>query len=175
MTTPYVDPQTVHNPTTGGSPPASWGDTVRDNQQLFSTPPSVKAVRTAVQSLAHNTTSALAFTAADAWDTDSFHSTTTNNTRITVPTGLGGKYHLLGSVTFAAGADATRLLTIRLNGATEIARLQDTNGVPAGAFSAAVPIMYALAAGDYIELMCYQFSGVALNITGTLSAHWVSL
>ena len=42
MTTPYVDPQTVHNPTTGTSPPASWGDTVRDNQQYFSTPPSVK-------------------------------------------------------------------------------------------------------------------------------------
>ena len=30
MTTPYVDPQTIHNPSTGASPPASWGDAVRD-------------------------------------------------------------------------------------------------------------------------------------------------
>lgn len=175
MTTPYVDPQTVHNPTTGGSPPASWGDTVRDNQQLFSTPPSVKAVRTAVQSVAHNTYTALAFTAVDEWDTDSFHSTTTNNTRITVPTGLGGKYHIIGRATFAAGADSTRLIQVRLNGATVIGLLQATAGVAAGAFAGSVPIMYALAAGDYIELICYQFSGVALNITGSLSAHWVSL
>lgn len=174
MTTPYVDPQTVHNPTTGGSPPASWGDTVRDNQQLFSTPPSVKAVRTAVQSVAHNTYTALAFNAADEWDTDSFHSTSTNNTRITVPSGLGGKYHIIGSVAFAAGADQTRLMQIRLNGATVIGFLQATNGALT-AFAASVPIMYQLAAGDYVELVCYQFSGVALNVTGSLSAHWVSL
>ena len=175
MTTPYVDPQTVHNPTTGASPPASWGDTVRDNQQLFSTPPSVKAVRTAVQSVAHNTYTALAFNAADEWDTDSFHSTSTNNTRITVPSGLGGKYHIIGSATFAAGADSTRLMQVRLNGATVIGFLQATNGVPAGAFGGSVPIMYALSAGDYVELVCYQFSTVALNVTGSLSAHWVSL
>ena len=174
MTTPYVDPQTVHNPTTGTSPPASWGDTVRDNQQLFSAPPSVKAVRTAVQSLANNTDTALAFTAADAWDTDSFHSTTTNNTRITIPAGLGGKYHLIGSVTFATAADSQRVVKIRLNGSTEIGLLNAT-GIGLGGWSCSVPIMYALAAGDYVELVCYQFSGVALNITGTFSAHWVSL
>ena len=175
MTTPYVDPQTVHNPTTGTSPPASWGDTVRDNQQLFSAPPSVKAVRTAVQSLAHNSYTALAFNAADAWDTDSFHSTTSNNTRVTIPSGLGGKYHLIASVTFAAGADSTRLVQVRLNGATVIGLLQATNGAAVGAFGASVPIMYQLAAGDYIEVICYQYSTAALNITGSLSAHWVSL
>lgn len=27
----YTDPQTVHNPATGTSPPAAWGDTVRDD------------------------------------------------------------------------------------------------------------------------------------------------
>ena len=175
MTTPYVDPQTVHNPTTGTSPPASWGDTVRDNQQLFSAPPSVKAVRTAVQSLAHNSYTALAFNAADAWDTDAFHSTTSNNTRVTIPSGLGGKYHLIASVTFAAGADSTRLVQIRLNGATVIGLLQATNGVAVGAFGASVPIMYQLAAGDYVEVICYQYSTAALNITGSFSAHWVSL
>ena len=175
MTTPYVDPQTVHNPTTGGSPPASWGDTVRDNQQLFSTPPSVKASRSAVQSLAHNTYTALAFTDADKWDTDSFHSTTSNSSRITIPAGLGGKYFLTAGVNFAAAADSTRLVKIQLNGATDLTIIQGTNGTGAGAYSVALPTLQELAAGDYIELICYQFSGAAMNITGGMSAHWVSL
>ena len=174
MTTPYVDPQTVHHPTTGGSPPASWGDTVRDNQQLFSTPPSVKAVRTAVQSLAHNTSAALAFTAADEWDTDSFHSTSTNNTRITVPAGLGGTYHIIGQANFSLAADSQRYGFIQLNGSTIIGSFRGPSGATSN-FTASVPIFYKLAAGDYIELYCFQFSGVALNITGSLSAHWVSL
>ena len=104
-----------------------------------------------------------------------FHSTTSNNTRVTIPSGLGGKYHLIASVTFAAGADSTRLVQIRLNGATVIGLLQATNGVAVGAFGASVPIMYQLAAGDYVEVICYQYSTAALNITGSLSAHWVSL
>jgi hypothetical protein len=172
MTTPYIDPQTVHNPTTGTSPPASWGDTVRDNQQLFSTPPSVKAVRTAVQSLANNTHTALAFTAADAWDTDSFHSTSTNNTRITVPTGLGGIYHITGAAAFGPGASAIRNVRIMLNGVTQIAVIQQTQGDD---FGVTLSVMYKLAAGNYVELTGYQNSGAAVNITGTLSAHWVSL
>ena len=174
MTTPYIDPQTVHNPTTGGSPPASWGDTVRDNQQLFSTPPSVKAVRTAVQSLATSTFSALAFTAADEWDTDSFHSTTVNNTRITVPTGLGGIYHMIGNLTYDLGTASQRYFSIKLNGSPDLAA-SNINTVGTNGHVNTVSVMYRLAAGDYIELSCFQSSGVALNITGSLSAHWVSL
>jgi hypothetical protein len=174
MTTPYIDPQTVHNPATGTSPPASWGDTVRDNQQLFSRPPSVKAVRTAVQSLATATFSPMAFTAADEWDTDNFHSTTVNNTRITVPSGLGGTYHLIGNLLYGLGADSQRFFSIRLNGSADIAT-SNLNPVGANGHVSTVSVMYKLAAGDYIELSCFQSSGVALNITGTLSAHWVSL
>jgi hypothetical protein len=172
MTTPYIDPQTVHNPTTGTSPPASWGDTVRDDLQLFSTPPSVKAIRTAVQSLAHNTHTALAFNAADQWDTDSFHSTTVNNTRITVPTGLGGIYHIAGAAIFGPGVTEIRNVRIQLNGATQIAVIQQYQG---GDFGVTLSVLYKLAAGDYVELTCYQNSGAAINITGNLSAHWVSL
>lgn len=172
MTTPYIDPQTVHNPTTGTSPPASWGDTVRDDLQLFSTPPSVKAIRTAVQSLANATHTALAFNAADQWDTDSFHSTTVNNTRITVPTGLGGIYHITGAAIFGPGADAIRNVRIMLNGVTQIAVIQQTQGDD---FGVTLSVLYKLAAGNYVELTCYQNSGAAVNGTGTLSAHWVSL
>ena len=174
MTTPYIDPQTVHNPATGTSPPASWGDTVRDNQQLFSTPPSVKAVRTAVQSLANATFSPMAFTAADEWDTDSFHSTTVNNTRITVPSGLGGTYHLTGNLTYDLGPSSQRFFSIKLNGSADIG-VSNYNPAGVNGHVSTISLLYKLAAGDYIELSCFQSSGVALNITGSLSALWVSL
>lgn len=32
---PYVDLNTIHNPSTGTAPPASWGDAVRDNFEHF--------------------------------------------------------------------------------------------------------------------------------------------
>ena len=173
MTTPYVDPQTVHNPTTGGSPPASWGDTVRDNQQLFSTPPSVKAVRTALQSITNNTSTALAFTAADEWDTDSFHSTTVNNTRITIPAGLGGKYLLIGSMNMISGSSSIRSLELKLNGTTRI-EIHQINGQTS--YTVFQPTVHtALAAGDYVEAYAFQDSGATLTVTGSLSALWVSL
>jgi hypothetical protein len=174
MTTPYIDPQTVHNPTTGTSPPASWGDTVRDDLQYFSTPPSVKAVRTAVQSISNNTSTAIAFNAADEWDTDSFHSTTTNNSRVTVPTGLGGIYHIIGSASFAADDDSKRVAVLKLNGTTELlydSRLSQ-NG---GQCNLDMPLLTRLSAGDYLEIFVFQLSGAALNVTGSLSVHWVSL
>ena len=174
MTTPYIDPQTVHNPATGTSPPASWGDTVRDDLQYFSTPPSVKAVRTAVQSISNNTSTAIAFTAADEWDTDSFHSTTTNNTRVTVPTGLGGIYHIISAASFAADDASKRIAVLKLNGTTELlydSRLAQ-NGGQCNLFT---PLLTRLAAGDYLEVFVFQLSGAALNVTGSLSAHWVSL
>jgi hypothetical protein len=174
MTTPYVDPQTVHNPTTGGSPPASWGDTVRDNQQLFSTPPSVKAVRTAVLSVANNTSTALTFNAADEWDTDSFHSTTTNSSRITVPAGLGGTYHIIGFSNYAAAGTTKCLTILRKNGVTDLL-FQSQLSLSGGACNLALPILTKLAAADYIELYVLQTTGGALDVTGSLSAHWVSL
>ena len=45
----------------------------------------------ATQSIADITLTAVSFTAADSWDTDSIHSTSTNPSRLTVPSGLGGK------------------------------------------------------------------------------------
>lgn len=33
----YADLNTIHNPATGTSPPASWGDQVRDNFEFFNT------------------------------------------------------------------------------------------------------------------------------------------
>lgn len=173
MTTPYVDPQTVHNPATGTSPPAAWGDTVRDDLELLIQPPSVQAVRTAVQSVATSAWTSVDFTAADAWDTDGFHSPTSNSTRITIPVGLGGKYIVHPYVELAAGTN-TRAVRVLVNGATAY-RLFDFYLSTSNVFVFASSLPLALAAGDYVELQVYQASGGALNLTGsTFTVRWFS-
>lgn len=173
MTTPYVDPQTVHNPATGTSPPAAWGDTVRDDLELLIQPPSVQAVRTAVQSVATSAWTSVDFTAADAWDTDGFHSTTSNSTRITIPVGLGGKYIVHPHVELAAGTN-TRAVRVLVNGATAY-RLFDFYLSTSNVFVFASSLPLAISAGDYVELQVYQASGAALNLTlSTFTVRWFS-
>jgi hypothetical protein len=93
MTTPpYVDPQDVHNPATGASPPAAWGDTVRDGLEFCAKRPGVVLDRTTTQSIANGTTLVpIAFGSGTTQrDTDDFHSETASNTRVVIPTGFGG-------------------------------------------------------------------------------------
>ena len=173
MTTPYVDPQTVHNPATGTSPPASWGDTVRDDLEFLIAPPSVKANRTAVQSITSGTWTSVEFTAADSWDTDAFHSTTTNTSRFTIPTGLGGRYLLVGQVEMVAGTN-TRAVRFSVNGTTthKVADLYLSNS---NIYAGSVSLELALVAADYVELQVWQATGGALDLSrATFSARWVS-
>jgi hypothetical protein len=173
MTTPYVDPQTIHNPATGTSPPAAWGDTVRANQQLFSTPPSIKAVRSTTMAIVHNTMTAVNFTQADEWDTDGFHSTSVNPQRITVPSGLGGKYLITCNILWSLDPSiSTRYVKIERNGSVNLGIVQhETNGVVGLNVSA----MAAMAPTDYIRIIVYQFTGGSVNVTGTCSMQWIGL
>ena len=80
MTTPYVDPQSVHNPATGTAPPAAWGDTMRDCVEMATKMPSACMTVTASQNLASGTTTAINC-GGELWDTDAQHSTSTNTSR----------------------------------------------------------------------------------------------
>jgi hypothetical protein len=165
MTTPFVDPQSLHNPATGTSPPASWGDAVRDGVVFCATPPSCRANRTTTQSIADITSTAVSFTAADSWDTDSFHSTVSNQSRLTVPSGLGGKYLIVATANWANNSTGWRNLRIRANGSTDLA----TAGVGTGTANpypiSTITTVEQLAAGTYIEVTAWQNSGAALDIT----------
>jgi hypothetical protein len=86
-----------------------------------------------------------------------------NPTRITVPPGCGGRYTMHGNLILAASAAGTlRQLGIRLNGATYIAA-QDYRFSGAANTNMAIPCLYQLDAGDFVELMVYQDSGGPLN------------
>lgn len=168
MTTPtYVDLDTVHNPTSGTSPTVAWGDDIRSNFELLSKMPGCIAQRTATQALTTATVTAIALTASDLRDTDAFHDTTTNNTRCTVPTGLGGLYTVVGSVQFAGNTTGERLIQLRVNGLTTYNSVnsQATNPATTGVLALQVTDDIVMVAGDYVELLAYQNSGGNLNVT----------
>jgi hypothetical protein len=103
---------------------------------------------------------------AESWDTDSFHSLTTNTSRITIPTGLGGKYLALLNIQFNANSTGRRISAIKVNGTT----VRDTEmGTPtsSGYLNAPISTILNLSAGDYIESSSYQTSGGSLTLIGT--------
>ncbi len=143
-----------------------WDNLRRDFVALGGTTGSVsaRAMANANQSIANNTLSALAFGAADSYDTEGFHDTSVNNTRHTIPPGHGGKYHFLAGIQWAASATGVRQLSLRVNGGGgTILGFVIWDAVSSGPTLMQVVGDATLAAGDYVEVFCQQSSGGALN------------
>ena len=108
--------------------------------------------------IANNTVTAVTFP-EEHYDTDGFHSTTTNNSRITIPAGLGGKYLVTSSnLTFNQNATGERSARLLKNGSVVFygpGWLGNSSVFLSSSFTATVE----LAAGDYIEIAVYQNSG----------------
>jgi hypothetical protein len=114
------------------------------------------------QSLSNATITQITF-AAEFFDTDGFHSTTTNTDRITIPAGLGGKYLLSGQIGYASNSSGFRNLIFYYNGSTVAA---NTALVPisGGDFTFNNSCVLQLNAGDYVSIGGYQTSGGSLNV-----------
>lgn len=171
MTTAYTDLNTIHNPTTSGVPPASWGDGVRDNGETLARPPGCIVRRSTTQSIPDATNTAILYTATDDRDTDGYHSTSSNQSRMTVPTGMGGWYEFGGEVTYSGLGGTNRVLQPRVNGSTSYTAITWSSTTSSTFVYPVVPIL--LSAGDYVEMLTYQNSGGALNITA--SRAWLRL
>jgi hypothetical protein len=167
VTTPYVDPQTIHNPATGTSPPASWGDSVRDGLEFCAKRPGVVLDRSASQSIANNSNVAIAFgTGTTLRDSDAWHSESTNNTRVTIGTGFSGWYRCDAFVRFATNGTGHRDVFVRVNGSTTVAHsVAKVAPITAQDAFASTSCLVQLVAGDYVELVVLQTSGGALNAT----------
>jgi hypothetical protein len=74
---------------------------------------------TGSQSFSDSTITAIAFN-AERFDTDAFHDNSTNNTRLTIPTGKGGKYIVSFSVRVDAGSTGAINIRFRKNGSTNV-------------------------------------------------------
>jgi hypothetical protein len=129
---------------------------------------------TSMQSIANATITAVALTGTDLYDTDSIHDPSVNNTRLTIPTGLGGVWQFRGTAVWDIGGGGNRLAFWNKNGTALDARYgrQDSSGSYASAATSVIDL--TLSAGDYIEFVVYQDSGSAKNLYGsTVSCHFL--
>jgi hypothetical protein len=119
--------------------------------------------KTASQTINNSTETALTFNAED-YDTDSFHDNSTNNTRMTIPTGKGGRYLVTATSAFFNNATGQRTVYIYKNGST----LLNTAQLPgvSGTIDAFVTTSYVVnvSAADYLEIKVFQNSGGTLTV-----------
>ena len=120
---------------------------------LYATPDS--------QSLTNNTLTALTFN-EELYDTDAFHNNVTNNTRITIPAGLGGKYLVNGTVIYNTNGTGSRLAQLHKNGAS-VNDGADVIGNASTYVGNTFSCVVSLVATDYLELIVRQTSGGALD------------
>lgn len=101
----YVDPASIHDPTSGSVAPAAWGDAVNAAVNWLANPDQVKVARSANQLIPSGVLTEVRWN-AEEWDSNGLHSLVSGTEYVTVKT--PGKYLVLAAVIFAAelsGAD----------------------------------------------------------------------
>jgi hypothetical protein len=105
---------------------------------------------------------------SEVLDTDGFHSTSSNTSRITIPAGKGGKYLFFAWGAMAANATGYRqtYFWVNNNSATRFANIK-ANPISASLNADFyVSGVVDLVATDYVEHIMYQNSGGNLNLIG---------
>ena len=124
------------------------------------------AYNSAAQSINNAAATALTFN-TNLFDNSGVHSTSTNPTRFTVPTGMGGFYSFVGCVSFNTLAGGNnRQLQLWKNGATQVGQTTFPFANNAAPLTLELAWQGQLASGDYLELYAYQDSGAAANTVG---------
>jgi hypothetical protein len=121
---------------------------------------------TSATSLSNGTQTAITWN-SEEFDTDGFHSTSTNTSRMTIPAGKAGKYLITAIWGQDSGSSAgnQRLIQIRKNG-TSI-RQSDTDIQPYGTYS--ISSVVDAAVSDYFEIFAYQDSGSTFSTSTGIS------
>jgi hypothetical protein len=93
----------------------------------------------------------------EAFDTDGYHSTSSNTQRITIPAGKAGYYRFYGLLSFDTSSTGFRLIQIQKNGSTGLA----TANIQGGADypSVGISVTDLAAVGDYYVIRAFQNSG----------------
>jgi len=119
-------------------------------------------------SIPNNTNTALTWN-AENYDSDGFHSTATNTSRLTVPSGKAGYYKIWGCNVFDVDATGRRTAQIQVNGTTYITRDEPTASASAYP-GAVVTTTYYLNDGDYVEYVVFQTSGTTMGLPNSASS-----
>jgi hypothetical protein len=122
----------------------------------------VRVYHSSTTTLSNSTITTINFN-SERYDTDGFHDTVTNNSRLTAT--IDGYYIIAGNLTYDFHATGIRSNFILLNGTTYIAADSRRAPVQAGETSQInTGTIYFLNAGDYVEMQGFQNSGGNLNV-----------
>lgn len=127
--------------------------------------PAVRARHTATQNVTTGVDTAVVWAGTETYDTDGFHDTVTNSSRLTVPAGLTGLYVVTFSLWHPAGT-GTSAAWVTLNGAgvwAPAAAVLTASGLRLNGVD-----LVPLAAGDYVEVVTSQSSGGTLAVGSTI-------
>ena len=109
------------------------------------------------QSITNDVRTSIAFT-SEAYDTDGFHDNATNNSRITIPTGQGGKYLFTFSMQWTTGS-GIRDLQLYKNGSVIITPSAAIPGQAGSEVALNGTYVLDLVATDYVQVYGYTFGG----------------
>jgi hypothetical protein len=125
-------------------------------------PPTFILTASGAQSISNTTATALTFN-TEVYDPSNGHSTVTNTSRYTIPTGYDGIWQFNATVGFASNATGYRIVTIYQNGSST--GIRGVRSIVAATNSEVINITgYAnVNATDYIEVYVEQSSGGSLN------------
>lgn len=118
------------------------------------------------QSIATSSDTALTFN-TELHDIGAMHDAV-NPTRVTIPSGQDGIYLISGNATFAVNATGIRRLQFIFNGVTTRSAQQVVPPASANGATVSTSMVSLLAAGDYVEVMAFQSSGVSLDVGSAL-------
>jgi hypothetical protein len=126
------------------------------------------------QTISNNTNTAVAWT-SESFDTDAFHDNSTNNTRITIPAGKGGKYSISGVIFYVGtntNSTGNRNLAVYKNG-SYVGDIVSYSAAAAGTtrISLNFAIVLNLVATDYVEIFTDHTAGTAIDVTGSSAAY----
>lgn len=134
--------------------------------------PRVSAVKFTTQSITDSATTLITFPDTEDYDTDSIHSTSVNTSRLTVPTGLAGRWLVTYSLFVGTVASAGRhQCWLAITGGTERYAFVGASVTANDDASVAGADELVLVVGDYVELNYFQDNvGNTARNAGSVSA-----
>jgi len=132
----------------------------------------VALVKTSTQSVSNGTETAITYT-SETYDTDGFHDNSTNTSRLTIPSGKGGKYLFTGCYSFAQNATGVRYLNLKVNNTTNLyLDFENSNSSGYDQFNS-FSFVFNLVATDYVEM--FAFDGVVFIINSRAAISVVAI
>jgi hypothetical protein len=101
------------------------------------------------------------------FDSNGFHDNSTNNSRMTIPTGYAGKYQVFANLSYDGSTASNRVVDILKNGS--IVATTYSGQSTSNAFSCTINLAMDLAVGDYVQVQTSQNTGQNRTVFGSNS------